>query len=393
MRPFSAALRLVLAALIAGLLCVPSAGAQTRHHPRGATAATPAIPFGFVGMNVDGPLLGAGVNLAPVFDRMEASGVQSVRTTFNWAAAQPVAGGPFDFSQSDRIVSLAAARGMTVLPIVMYCPPWAALTPRDPGTLDVPADPAPYAAYAAALVHRYGPQGSFWATHRRLSRLPIERWQIWNEPSFDYYWPQPFAPSYVPLLAAAHAAIKAADPAAQVVLPGFPDLAWQFLATIYQQGGGVQHDFDVVAAHPYTNLPANVVRFLGLMRTVMRRYHDPNKPIMITETGWNSSVGHNPSDDFCCQTTAAGQAADIRALMPILARHHIAQRLLAFYFYTWAGAEQDGTFSFNFAGLFDDALGRLTPKPSYAAFTTGALALERCRRLGPLAGHCVQPVR
>ncbi len=222
MRPPAAALPLLLAALLAGLMSAPGAGARARQHRPGSTAATPS---GFVGMNLDGPLLQRGVNLAPVFDRMEASGVQSVRTTFNWDTAQPVAGGPLDFHQSDRIVALAAARDMTVLPVVMYCPPWAALTPRAPGTLAVPAQPALYAAYAAALVHRYGPQGSFWAAHRGLPRLPIERWQIWNEPSFDYYWPQPFTASFVPLLAAAHAAIKTADPSAQVVLPGFPDLA------------------------------------------------------------------------------------------------------------------------------------------------------------------------
>ena len=390
MRPRAATPRLLFVFVIAALLGAPGAGARPHRarQPAPGRSAPAATPFGFVGMNLDGPLLLPGVNLTPVFDRMEASGVQSVRTTFSWAAAQPVAGGPFDFRQSDRIVSLTAARGMTVLPIVMYCPPWAAVTPRAPGALDVPNDPAPYAAYATALVHRYGPYGSFWATHRALPRLPIERWQIWNEPSFDYYWPQPFAPTYVPLLAAAHASIKAADPFAQVVLPGFPDLGWQFLATIYEQGGGVGHDFEVVAAHPYTRQPANVIRFLSLMRAVMRRNGDGAKPMMITETGWNSSVGHHPSDNFCCQTTEAGQAADVSALLPLLARHRRAQRLLAFYFYTWASAEQDGTFSFNFAGLFDDASGRLAAKPVYSAFMAAALGLERCRRAAPLAGHC-----
>ncbi len=391
MRPLAAVWPLLFAALIAGLIFAPGAGARTPHRPVGSTAA--AIPSGFVGMNLDGPLLQAGVNLAPVFDQMEVSGVQSVRTTFSWATAQPFAGGGFIFGQSDRIVALAAARGMTVLPIIMYCPPWAALAARDPGTLDVPARPALYAAYAAALVHRYGPHGSFWAAHRGLPRLPIARWQIWNEPSFDYYWPQPFASSFVPLLAAAHAAIKAADPSAQVVLPGFPDMAWQFLATLYEQGGGVQHDFDVVAAHPYTQDPANVIRFLRLMRAQMRRYGDGAKPIMITETGWNSSVGHHPADTFCCQTTAAGQAADVRALLPILARQRVAQRMLGFYFYTWASTEQDATFSFNFAGLSNDVGGRLLAKPAYSAFAAGALRLERCRRLTPLAGRCAQPLR
>ena len=361
---------------------------------RARAPATPAAtPFGFVGMNLDGPLLDPGVDLGPVFDQMQASGVQSVRTAFNWAIAQPVPFGPFDLHQSDRLVALAAAHGMTVLPIVMYCPPWAAVTPRDPGTIDVPADPATYAAYASALVHRYGPQGSFWTTHPGLPRLPIHMWQIWNEPGFDFYWPQPFAPSYVPLLAAAHAAIKAADPTAQVVLPGFPDWAWQFLATIYEQGGGVQRDFDVVAAHPYTQSPVNVVRFLRLMRTEMRRYGDGAKPIMITETGWNSSVGHHPADTFCCQTTTAGQAAAVRSLLPVLGAHRAGEHLQAFYYYTWAGLDDDGGFSFDFAGLFDDHLGRLVAKPAYAAFRAGALALERCRRPGRLAGRCAVPMR
>ena len=176
------------------------------------------------------------------------------------------------------------------------------------------------------------------------------------------------------------------------MLPGFPDRGWQFLATIYEQGGGVGRDFDVVAAHPYTQQPANVIRFLSLMRAVMRRNGDGAKPIMITETGWNSSVGHHPSDNFCCQTTQAGQTADVSALLPLLAHHRRAQRLLAFYFYTWAGAEQDGTFSFNFAGLFDDAFGRLIAKPVYRAFMATALALEGCRRAAPLAGRCSLPV-
>ena len=387
---------LVLAALIASLLAgpLPAARAAALTHrttqARHGAPGTPT-PFGFVGMNLDGPLLDSGADLGPVFARMEATGVQSVRTTFNWAAAQPQANGPFDFRQSDHIVALAAGRGMTVLPIIMYCPPWAAAAGRDPGTLDVPADPEAYAAYAAALVHRYGPDGSFWASHPTLPRLPIERWQIWNEPSFDYYWPQPFASSYVPLLAAAHDAIKAADPHAQIVLPGFPDWAWQFLATLYEQGPSVRRDFDVVAAHPYTQQPANVIRFLALMRSEMRRYGDGAKPIVITETGWNSSVGHHPSDQFCCQTTAAGQATNVAALLPLLAAHRVALHLLGFYFYTWAGAEHDGAFSFSFAGLFDDRGGRLLAKPVYDTFRAGARALEHCMTPGPLAGRCATP--
>ena len=40
---------------------------------------------------------------------MAKSGVESVRTVFSWAAAQPVAGQPPSFTDTDHVVALAAA--------------------------------------------------------------------------------------------------------------------------------------------------------------------------------------------------------------------------------------------------------------------------------------------
>ena len=379
---------IAVTALAALLLILPTLGAaRSSRHTRG-----PAVtPFGFVGMNVDGPLLDPGVNLTPVFSTMESSGVQAVRTTFSWAAAQPVQGGTIDFSQTDGLVAAAAARGMTVLPVIIYTPSWDA-APHDPGTLAIPADDAPYAAYASALVHRYGPHGSYWSEHPSVRRLPIRTWQIWNEPNFNYYWRQPFMDSYVKLLAAAHAAIRAADPGAKIVLAGFPNLAWQSLDKIYSVPGA-SGDFEIVAVHPYTEQPSNVIRFLQYVRAAMKRHGDARKPLLVTETGWNSSDGHHPADNFCCQTSESGQVAKVKAELPLLAADRKSLNLLAFYFYTWAGNEHDGAPSFNFAGLFDDRSGRLAVKPVYSVFRHGALALERCARPGATAGTCAQRAR
>lgn len=382
MKPRLAAIAL---AAVAAMLLAPAVGSARIRH-RSATAA--ATPFGFVGMNVDGPLLDPGVNLTPIFSRMESTGVEAVRTTFNWAAAQPVQGGPIDFSQTDALVGDAAARGMTLLPVIIYTPEWDA-QPHDPGTLAIPADDAPYAAYAAALVRRYGPHGSFWAAHPTLPRLPIRAWQIWNEPNFNYYWRAPFAASYVALLAAAHAAIRQADPGAKVVLAGFPDQAWQSLDAVYQIKGA-RNDFEIAAAHPYTQKPANVIRFLQFVRAAMKAHGDARKPLLVTETGWNSSHGHQPADGFCCQTDEQGQMARVKAELPLLAANRTRLNLLAFYYYTWAGDEHTGAPSFNFAGLFDDVNGTLRAKPVYNVFRAGVLGLERCRRKGATADECAR---
>ena len=180
-------------------------------------AATPAAtPFGFVGMNVDGPLLDAGVNLDPVFGTMVSSGVQAVRTTFNWAAAQPVQDGPISFTQTDarrrrrrgardeRAAGdhLHAGAGMRLRttrarsPTRSTCCP----TPRMP----------------SALVHRYGPAGQLLvrapphpqAPDPHVADLERAELQLLLAPAAG-------PPTYVKLLAAAHAAIQAGGPGRQ----------------------------------------------------------------------------------------------------------------------------------------------------------------------------------
>ncbi len=361
-----------------------TAGAARRGHAAGG------VPQRFVGVNVDGPMLAAGddLDLAGQFATMAASGVRSVRVAFSWAAAQPyptwrevpasradeftdAAGIPTDFATTDRVVGLAAQAHLTVLAVVLGAPAWDARTRAR--ALGTPARTGPYAGFLTALVKRYGPRGSYWTGHRPT--LPIRKWQIWNEPNIAYYWPQPFAARYVALLRAAHAAIKRADPGASVVLGALTNYSWSALRQIYAIRGA-RRTFDVIAVDPYTARPTGVTTILTLVRHVADAFGGARVPMIASEVGWTSAVGHH------CRihgwdTTQAGQARRIAALLPSLAANRAALRLIAFYDYTWMGDESEGTYDFSFAGLVRFANGAVSKKPALRAFAAAAHRIER----------------
>ena len=269
---------------------------------------------------------------------------------------------------------LAAARHhLQLLPTVLYTPPWAGGGPPNAP----PRDPASYGRFLTALVGRYGPQRLAVASHPGVPADPIRMWQVWNEPDFARYWaPQPFAASYVRLLAAAHRAIKAADPGAQVVLAGLPEFSWQYLAQILAVPGAAG-DFDVAAAHPYTADPAGVITILGRDRAALDAHGAAAKPLLATEVTWPSSQGHAPPQ-FGVGVTESAQAQRISALLPMLAGARKRLQLIGALWYTWMGDESPaGTpYAFNYAGLVAYRDGRVVVKPALAAFRRQAAAVE-----------------
>src|SRR3954463_12473291 len=98
---------LVIAALCAAALAlaVPTAEAK--------------VPPAFFGTVWDGEVRGAPQAAQDAQWRlMAATGVGSVRTSFDWNDAQPTEGAPFDLTKSDALVRLSAANGLTLLPVV-----------------------------------------------------------------------------------------------------------------------------------------------------------------------------------------------------------------------------------------------------------------------------------
>ena len=372
------------------------------------------VPLGFFGTVIGNPLFPGLVSNAssPQFanqmDLMEASGVESVRIVFDWSAAQPysswskvpadqhgqftsdgVDNVPTNFDALDTLVADASARGLTVLPVVIDAPSWDGQT--YPGaSLAIPRRDAPYASFLAALVKRYGPNGTLWSAES--PKLAITSWQVWNEPDVTGFWGQhPFAQRYVTLLRAARKAIKREDPHARIVLAGLANYSWRDLRSIYAVHGA-RSLFDVVGLHPYTKTPQGVITILDYARQVMRAAGDAAKPIIADEISWPSSKGktiHNTGYDFA--TTEAGQARDVSQVLPLLAANRVRLNLTAVYYYTWAGVETPNGLAFNYSGLLKYVHKAFVRKPVFYAYRQNALALERCHAKAATASQCAKP--
>ena len=385
--PRSRRLPAVAACLIAGALAAP-AGAATR-----APSVAPPYPPGFFGTVIDRGALAPTADLGAMAQEMRARGVRTLSAQFAWAKAQPyrhlsqvpddqrasytdVGGIPTNFGITDHIVGAAAAAHITVYPIVVTAPLWARLHPER--QFSPPASPSTYAAYLRALVRRYGPRGSFWTSHRSLPRVPIRRWQVWNEPDIGYghsnsvFWDddQYFLARYRALLRASHDAVKALDPGAQIALGGLVGQSWVALGRIYSFGGYRRY-YDVIALHDYTDDPRNVLRVVSIDRAVMNAHGDRAKAIDITEIGWPAFRSNDVGDTPRAQLDS-GEAHWLTVAFGDLVANRVALHLEHVLWYTWLASDQ-GTDPFDYTGLVHwDGLDAMSDKPSLAAFTSFA---------------------
>lgn len=332
----------------------------------GASARTPS---GFFGVVLD-PQLAADSTPSAIDQQMALmaqSGVQSVRTDFDWETTEPRAG-QYIWGPLDNIVTAAARSHLQLLPIVEFTPRWASSHPSRAWDEYAPAKVRTYAAFVTALVDRYGPGGTFWTANPALPADPIRAWQIWNEPEGTKYdWrSRPWPSTYKALLRAAYIAIHKADRGASVVSGALVGLntttltPWAEARDLYAVGA--KRYFDVLAVNAFTNAPsvsASVKRSLQivrLVRQVMRAHGDARKPIWVTEVTWTAAKGRIPPSQYAgFETTAKGQAARLTAYYTEVAaqRPYGIQRA---FWYTWGTTYQDKALfgippTFQYAGL------------------------------------------
>jgi hypothetical protein len=170
------------------------------------------------------------------------------------------------------------------------------------------------------------------------------------------------------------------------VLGALTNRAWISIAELEREPG-FSHLFDVASVNGFTKLPADVILYMRYVRRALDRYGNRDTPLLATEVSWPSAVGRSRgSYDF--DTTEAGQARDIAALLPMLRADYRSLNLVGFDYYTWMSAEADHAPPFDFAGLLADDGGQVHAKPALAAYRKGALALEGCASKGPLATDC-----
>jgi hypothetical protein len=353
-----------------------------------SASAAQALPAGFWGV-VPQSNLGA-----EKFQRLSRGGVASVRIPIGWASVQPSEGGSFDWSGFDNQIEDAAKAGIRVLPFLSGAPEWAVPGKRVPGAggLTAPAHlpvsgaaRAGWVAYLAAVVARYGPNGSFWSEHPSVPKLSIREWQIWNEPNFKYFIAKPNPAEYGQLVKISSTALRAADPGARVVLAGLfarpkgardrktgkhKSLNWyasDFVNAMYARTPGVKAKFQGAALHPYTIYARELPGVVEEFRRVLAKNQDGAKKLLLTELGWSSGP-KNTANGFA--KGPSGQARELRAAFTQLRNHQAKWKLKGVYWFSVD--DQAGACNFcDGSGLFGEGF---KPKPawySYVKFAGG----------------------
>lgn len=334
--------------------------------PSVASAAAP--PPGFVGMTSEDVFADPGAYRAQTLGAQRGVGVQLIRQTFDWSRIEQ-SPGSYDFSTHDAYVSSLASHGMRVLPI-LFNPPHFRLGRTSGRASCAPSSFDTFAAFAQALVRRYGPGGSLWAEHPSLPKVPITSWQIWNEPNLGIYWcNRASARQYVRMLRAVGGAIKKADPKAEIVTAGLPPSKLssavpieRYIRQMYRAGG--KKAFDTMAINSYAKNRAELRTLLGTIRRIMNRSGDKRAPIWITELGWGDA---GPAHRFI--VGSAGQAKRISSSFTEILRQRKRLRLRGVVYYTWRDAAPYPPLYRDLWGLHTGLLdASANPKPAYYAF-------------------------
>ncbi|HXR14371.1 MAG TPA: hypothetical protein VN740_06890 [Solirubrobacteraceae bacterium] len=318
-----------------------------------------------IGVNVPTTI---GFQAPKVLAAIRASRPAWVRVFIGWWVIEP-APGVYDVSAIKvyRDFFNALPKGTKIDADVVGTPPWAA--GGSSSTATPPTDDSTFATFVNHLVTVF---------HGRVTA-----WEIWNEESASSWWNGTIA-QYADLARAAYPAIKAADPAATVVL-GANSPEW--LTQLYADG--IKGYFDADAIHtdtacnvtsPYIyeynrdTTTVNQYFFLGFtgVHAIMAAHGDASKSIYMTELGWSSTSAE-------CQTglwsgkKLAGVTDQTQATYLTQAYHCLAQPRYSYVKAAmWFELYNNGNSS---APL--DNYGLLTtdysPKPAFNAFQQESL--------------------
>jgi hypothetical protein len=224
-------------------------------------------------------------------------GATTVVEFFPWAYIEAQQG-VYHWEHSDMIVEHARAQGLTIIARIGMVPEWA---------LPYSEDEEIEASLNYLDPHRFWDFGHFVEEFAGRYKGDINHIIIWNEPNLAFEWGyQEVLPQrYVSLLQFATPAAHRANPDV-VILAGAlaPTLEpmgsphgmneLDYLSEFYRWGG--KDTFDALAVHSYgfkfppEEPPAPEVlnfRRVELLHDIMVANGDADKPVYITESGWN----------------------------------------------------------------------------------------------------------
>lgn len=375
---------------LAGAILIAAAssagcGSHSKHAATTGQQNLPALPGPsavssplVVGLSVGAAGYG-GSSTAPQLDGIvSATGARWFRDEFEWSKIEP-SPGKFNFAYYDHYMLLVGERGLHIVAQLLNAPSWAAPTPTS-----VPANPASYAAYVAAVVRRYGPGGSFWRRHPRLASSAITTFELWNEPYFSSGNGGVYDPGrYARLVEAAGTAGHAAAPSARFLLEAemethlsrvwtwWVDALYQAVPDLNRYFEGIAvHDFGtdvntlspIVSGKPYPNY-GRILRLADLRRQFLE-HGAGRKPFWIMESGWATCTLHVVD----C-VTPAQQAANMRSLF-----HYLQTTWKTWVQAVFVYRYKDGSEPNTVQGGYGLIRGNGEPKPALEVFKPFAAA-------------------
>lgn len=236
--------------------------------------------------------------------QLHEAGFKFIRQQFPWEDIEVHGKGDFvdrrndaagvdAWTKYDNIVQLAEKYDIEIITRLDNPPAWTRVLTDTVGTHAPPDDVQDYGDFVEAVVDRY--------------KGRITYFQLWNEPNIYPEWgEQAVDPeAYTELLCTGYQRAKAANPDS-VILAGAmsPTVAlsgWDlndlvFLQRMYAAGAG--DCFDVLSAQGYglwsgptdRRLRPTVINYshVMLLRDVMVQNGDEDKPVWISEAGWNT---------------------------------------------------------------------------------------------------------
>jgi len=370
----AAALGLAALAVVLAIVLPTGAGRRRRVLPR--TPISTAIAYGANVNWLFDDVSYTSAEITAQLAELRATGATIARTDALWERTEPAPPHDgvhhYDWAFDDGIVSALAAHDLRWFPIVDYAPAWASL---DPSVLhSPPASDANYAAFAGALAARYGPGGAFWREHPQLTPLPVQAYEIWNEPDNPEFWaPEPNPPAYAGLYAAASTAINAADPSAVVLVGGLTNPPG-FIPAMLTADPSLRDRIEGVAIHPYAYDPAALLGRVARARAALDAYGMTQVPLYVTEFGWTTSP--RGSLDY---VPARQRPGYIESAIQQLAASGCDLRSVILY--TWATPELGPGDSQEWYGIDPPAA---TGGPDVSAFASALRAAQST----PSAGSC-----
>ena len=218
----------------------------------------------------------------PDFDAAQELGLRFFRISLSTDAPT---------SSYDGLMRQLVSRHVEVTPFLTRAEGGVTAPPR------TGAERREWAEGVAALVRRYGRNGSFWIEHPDLPYMPIRHWEVWNEPDHRTHWEGARDPGhYRWVFEVAERAVHGVDPRADVLFGGLAGNRKDFFQRVQSQGAAPLN-FSAVGFHTYPRTPE---RALGLVRRFRREVDSSGHP---EASIWVNEIGRNPGPGDARQAT------------------------------------------------------------------------------------------